>query len=280
MSILSMNLSFLSIWFHSPHFRSILYADCAVTVFINQNKMFVNQEVQMPLGKIRSRLKALADTERAAIQMRFFKTGKGEYGEGDRFLGVRVPELRKLSKQHRDLDLEDVKKLLQSGIHEQRHLGLFIMVLKFKKGDDEIRRVLYDLYLGHLAFINNWDLVDCSAEHIVGGWLSGRDKTILCDLAGSGDLWHRRVAMLATFHYIKKNEHSEALEIAKRLLADSHDLIHKAVGWMLREIGKRDLAVEEAFLKKYYRNMPRTMLRYAIEKFPEQKRQKYLKGNM
>ncbi len=251
-----------------------------VEVSINQISIFVNQGAGMALDKIRARLRELADNERAKVQMRFFKTGKGEYGEGDRFLGVRVPDLRKLSKQYRDVHLDDVKRLLQSGIHEERHLGLFILVLQFKKGDEALRNVLYDLYMDNLAFINNWDLVDCSAEHIVGGWLAGRDKTILLDLAGSGDLWQRRVAMIATFHFIRKNDYSEALVIVRVLLADSHDLIHKAVGWMLREIGNRDLAAEEAFLKKHYRDMPRTMLRYAIEKFPEKRRQLYLKGKM
>jgi len=232
----------------------------------------------MTLASIQSQLAALADIQRAGIQMRFFKTGSGEYGEGDRFIGVRVPELRRLSRQYRTLDRQSVLKLLQSEIHEERHLALFILVLQFKRGDDRQRRSIYDLYLGNLSFINNWDLVDCSAEHIVGGWLEARSKDRLSQLAHSADLWHRRVAILATFHYIKKGHFTDALHLAEKLLADPHDLIHKAVGWMLREIGKRDLAVEEAFLKKHYQSMPRTMLRYAIEKFPHTRRQAYLKG--
>ncbi|CAD7838221.1 MAG: probable DNA alkylation repair enzyme [Olavius algarvensis Delta 4 endosymbiont] len=232
----------------------------------------------MTIPAIRSQLALLADAQRAAIQMRFFKTGPGEYGEGDRFMGVRVPELRRLSRLYRDLDTDSVKKLLRSAIHEERHLALFILVLQFKVGDTRQRRKIYDLYLANLAFINNWDLVDCSAEHIVGGWLEGRKKTRLVTLVRSTDLWHRRVAMLATFHYIKKGHFADALHLAEQLLADPHDLIHKAVGWMLREIGKRDLATEGAFLQTHYPRMPRTMLRYAIEKFPEARRQAYLKG--
>jgi len=234
----------------------------------------------MTLNAIQSKLAALADDQRAGIQMRFFKTGPGEYGEGDRFIGVRVPELRRLSRLYRELDLRAVESLLHSNIHEERHLALFIMVLQFQKGDSRRRRRIYDLYLASLKFINNWDLVDCSAEHIVGGWLETRKKNRLDALARSADLWHRRVAMLATFHYIKKGHFDDALRLAEQLLADSHDLIHKAVGWMLREIGKRDLVIEEAFLKKHYQAMPRTMLRYAIEKIPEAKRQAYLKGTI
>jgi len=234
----------------------------------------------MTLAVIRSQLDVLADEQRAVIQMRFFKTGPGEYGEGDRFIGVRVPELRRLSRLYRDLDLPALKKLLKSKIHEERHLALFILVLQFKKGDTRQRRRIYDLYLASLDFINNWDLVDCSAEHIVGGWLETRKKTRLDTLARSAELWHRRIAMMATFHYIKQAHFSDALHLAEVLLADPHDLIHKAVGWMLREIGKRDLVVEEAFLKAHYLSMPRTMLRYAIEKFPPTRRQAYLKGTI
>lgn len=234
----------------------------------------------MTLSAIQSKLAALADDQRAGIQMRFFKTGPGEYGAGDRFIGVRVPELRRLSRLYRELDTQAVETLLHSKIHEERHLALFIMVLQFQKGDSRRRQRIYNLYLASLDCINNWDLVDCSAEHIVGGWLETRKKTRLNALARSADLWHRRVAMLATFHYIKKGHFDDALHLAKQLLADPHDLIHKAVGWMLREIGKRDLAVEEAFLKEHYQTMPRTMLRYAIEKFPEAKRQAYLKGTV
>jgi len=232
----------------------------------------------MTLASIQSQLAALADEQRAGIQMRFFKTGPGEYGDGDRFIGVRVPELRRLSRQYRTLDRQSIVKLLQSKVHEERHLALFILVLQFKRGNDRQRRSIYDLYLANLSFINNWDLVDCSAEHIIGGWLETRKKTRLDKLARSADLWPRRVAMLATFHYIKQNDYKDALRIARQLLNDDHDLIHKAVGWMLREIGKRDNATEEAFLQTHYRNMPRTMLRYAIEKFPPSRRQAYLKG--
>jgi len=227
---------------------------------------------------IGAKLRALGDSRKAEDLQRFFKTGTGEYGEGDVFLGIRVPVLRKLATEYRDLTLGQAKKLLRSAIHEERLLALFILIDIFAKGSDVAKRQIYHLYLEHTQFVNNWDLVDASAEHIVGAYLWDKDKAPLLELAGSSLLWERRIAILSTFHFIKRGEFEATLKIARLLLADSEDLIHKAVGWMLREVGKRNLATEEAFLKKHYRKMPRTMLRYAVEKFPEEKRRAYLHG--
>lgn len=229
---------------------------------------------------IQNELKRMASKEDAQQLQRFFKTGKGEYGEGDRFLGIRVPALRKLSKQYDGLSLKDAVQLLRSKFHEERMIALLFMVEQFKKGDHSDKKDVYRSYLGHTAFINNWDLVDTSAEHIVGAYLLTRDRKPLYNLAKSRDLWERRIAILSTFHFIRQNQFDDTLAISGILLHDREDLIHKAVGWMLREVGKRDMDAEETFLKEYCRDMPRTMLRYAIEKFPVKKRQKYLKGDM
>ncbi len=234
----------------------------------------------MCVEEIKKKLRGLASKEKAKVLQRFFKTGPGEYGEGDIFLGVRVPELRKLVKKFHNCTLKEVRILLRSSIHEERLLALLILVHAFAKGDDVTRKKIYELYLKHTRFINNWDLVDTTAEHIVGAYLMDKDRQPLYCLARSKDLWERRIAIIATFHFIKKAEFIETLTIAKMLLHDEEDLIHKAVGWMLREIGKRDLPSEETFLKIYYATMPRTMLRYAIERFPESKRQRYLKGTI
>jgi len=232
------------------------------------------------VAAIRQRLKSLADPEKAAISQRFFKTGPGQYGEGDVFHGIRVPVLRKLSREYRVLPMESVDALLLSPIHEERLLALLILVLKFQNGEPSLQRRIYTLYLKRTDRINNWDLVDTSAEHIVGAYLWNRSRNPLIRLAKSSVLWERRIAIIATFHYIKRNEFDETLTIADMLVEDREDLIHKAVGWMLREIGKRDLPTEERFLIRHYQQMPRTMLRYAIERFPEDKRQAYLKGTM
>jgi 3-methyladenine DNA glycosylase AlkD len=234
----------------------------------------------MKVDEIRQKLKRLGDKERAAISQRFFKTGPGEYGEGDIFLGIRVPELRKLAKQYRGISPADVRRILRSPIHEERLLALLILVFSYSKGDDSERKKIFELYLKNTKFINNWDLVDLSAGHIVGAFLADKDKRILLDLAKSKDLWERRISILATSHYIGRGEFAQTLRISKILLSDEEDLIHKAVGWMLREVGKRDLKTEEDFLKRHYKAMPRTMLRYAIERFPERKRQRYLKGTI
>ncbi|MCE9613694.1 MAG: DNA alkylation repair protein [Lentisphaerae bacterium] len=223
-------------------------------------------------------LKRFGNARDAAVAASFFKTGPGEYGEGDVFVGVRVPQIRQLVRLCDALPEVDVVSLLQHRVHEARLLALLIMVRRFQRGDDLRRARLYDLYWRHREWINNWDLVDVSAEHILGGHLWSRSRVPLDRLAGSRRLWDRRLAVLATFHFIRRGEFGPTLRLALRLLRDEQDLMHKAVGWMLREVGNRDRAVEEAFLLKHYRRMPRTMLRYAIEKFPEARRQQYLKG--
>ncbi|MFH1046159.1 MAG: DNA alkylation repair protein [Candidatus Omnitrophota bacterium] len=225
-------------------------------------------------------LKNYSSKEKAKILQRFFKTGPGEYAQGDRFIGVKVPQIRAVVKKHRDIDIKHVVTLLKSPIHEERLAALLLLVLRYKQSKQPGQEKIYQIYLKHTRQINNWDLVDLSAEHIVGAFLRDKTKTPLYALAQSASLWERRIAMLSTFHYIKQGFFEEALKIASLLLRDEEDLIHKAVGWMLREVGKRDNAVEEQFLRRHYRQMPRTMLRYAIEKFPEAKRQAYLQGTV
>ena len=229
-----------------------------------------------------SALMALGNAGAAQFATRFFKTGKGQYGEGDRFLGIRVPVLRSVVRDFRDAGLEVALPLLKSGWHEARAMGLMLLVRLYQRGDENTRRRIYRLYLNSTKLINNWDLVDMSAEHIVGAWLDGKPaerRRVLGRLASSKSLWERRMAVLATFHYIKKGEAAETLRVAKLLLKDEEDLIQKAVGWMLREVGKRvGEDQEESFLKRYYKQMPRTMLRYAIERFAEPKRKRYLAG--
>ena len=234
----------------------------------------------MSVDDIRRRLEKLADKEKAQVLQRFFKTGPGEYGEGDVFLGIKVPELRRLAKEYKGIPLKEAKQLLRSPIHEQRLLALLILIRSFSKGDEGTKKRIYDLYLKNTQYINNWDLVDVSAEHVVGAYLMERSKTPLYGLAKSDSLWERRISILSTFHYIRRGQFSQSLKISKMLLSDKEDLIHKAVGWMLREVGKRHLPTEEKFLRAHYKRMPRTMLRYAIERFPERKRQRYLKGRI
>ena len=227
---------------------------------------------------IQKKLHKLGNPEKAQILRRFFKTGPGEYGEGDVFLGIKVPELRKVAKEYQDIPVGAAAGLLSSPWHEERLLALFILIHKYKKGNENEKRAIYELYLKNIQYVNNWDLVDGSAGHIVGAFLMDKSKRPLYRLAESNNLWKRRIAILSTFHFIKHGEFSETLTISKILLADKEDLIQKAVGWMLREVGKRDMVTAETFLKDHYRRMPRTMLRYAIEKFPEPTRQNYLKG--
>jgi len=228
---------------------------------------------------IRKKLQQLGSEEKAKVLQRFFKTGPGEYGEGDVFIGVGVPELRKMVKEYPDITLEESVQLLRSRIHEERMLAFLILVGKYSRGNEDVKKRIYELYLQHTKHINSWDLVDGSAHHIVGDFLMDKSKEPIYRLAKSNNLWERRIAILSTFRFIKYDNYLETLKISEILLTDEQDLIHKAVGWMLREIGKRDILTEEIFLKKYYKRMPRTMLRYAIEKFPESKRQKYLKGD-
>lgn len=228
----------------------------------------------------RSALREEADESKAGFLRRYFKTGPGQYGEGDRFIGVRVPVTRSIAKRYRELSLGDTLILLKSEIHEERFLALVILTEKYRRGTVDEQAEVYREYLRHSNFINNWDLVDTSADKIVGAYLANRSRAPLYALARSEQLWERRIAIMATFHFIRNGEFDETLKIAGMLLADSEDLIHKAVGWMLREVGKRDRNVEEYFLKKHYRQMPRTMLRYAIEKFPENLRRQYLAGTI
>ena len=229
------------------------------------------------LRAVRRDIRAESDADDAVHLQRFFKTGPGEYGEGDRFLGVRVPALRKLARTHQSLPIDDALTLLTSDWHEERLLALLILIGHYRRGDTLAKQRVHDAYLANTRHINNWDLVDASAEHVVGPHVPPDELVVLERLAASENVWERRIAMLATFHWIRKREFQPALRIAGRLVNDPHDLIHKAVGWMLREIGKRDGKTERAFLRAHYRTMPRTMLRYAIEKFPEAERQRYLK---
>ena len=225
-------------------------------------------------------LRALGDAAIAEHSAGFFKSGRGQYGEGDRFLGIRVPVIRRQVRKFRDAPLRSVVALLRSKYHEERLLAVLLLVEKYRVGDAAAKQRVFDEYLLHRSHVNNWDLVDSSAHLIVGPQLQDDDRDLLYELAGSGSLWDRRIAMMATFHYIRNGDFADALQIAELLLGDEHDLIHKSVGWMLREIGKRDRAVEEQFLERHYRSMPRTMLRYAIEKFPEARRRAYLHGKV
>ena len=228
------------------------------------------------LDQIKRDLLQLGDPNRAKKLSGFFKTGKGQYGEGDLFLGIPVPEQRKVAKKYVDLSLNDIQELLNSKIHEHRFTALVILISKYRKAEKSGKEEVFSFYLKNTENINNWDLVDLSAPKIVGEYLVNKDKSILYKLAKSNSLWERRISILSTFKFIDTNDFEDALNISELLLHDKHDLIHKAVGWALREIGKRDQNVEERFLTKYCVQMPRTMLRYAIEKFDEEKRKIYL----
>jgi 3-methyladenine DNA glycosylase AlkD len=232
------------------------------------------------LAMLRAELYALADPADAIHLQRFFKTAPGEYGAGDKFLGLRVPALRKLVRDYRQLNDADALEMLASSWHEERLLALMLLVDGYDRGDESRRERIHRAYLEHTRYINNWDLVDASAEHIVGPHLEAREIALLERLARSDDIWERRIAIISTFHFIKRNEFAPTLKIARLLLDDSHDLIHKAVGWMLREVGKRDREIEDVFLRKHYRKMPRTVLRYAIERHPEALRKRYLAGTV
>ncbi len=222
--------------------------------------------------EITNHLKSLADGERAERSARYFKTGRGDYGHGDKFLGLRVPVIRQAVKQYRAATPATAARLLKSEYHEIRLFALLLLVSHFKHANAAGQEKIYRLYLNNTRHINNWDLVDSSAPYIVGAYLQDKDRSILHQLAVSPSLWERRIAVLATFWFIRDGDFDDALRIAERLVGDPADLIHKAVGWMLREIGKRNRAAEMAFLKEHHKNMPRTMLRYAIEKFGEQER--------
>ncbi len=224
---------------------------------------------------LQSRLRGLASLKDAAFLAGYFKTGPGQYGEGDIFIGVRVPATRKVAKDFQALPVPEVERLLHSPIHEERLAALLVLVMQAAKADATTRKRIYDLYLANTKFINNWDLVDLSAPQIVGAYLAEKSRRPLYRLAKSSWLWDRRVSILATYHFIRRTDFDDTLKIAEMLLADREDLMHKAVGWMLREVGKRDAQVLDNFLGLHCRVMPRTMLRYAIEKFSEQKRKAY-----
>lgn len=234
----------------------------------------------MTAQEISKLLRGMADPDRAAHAQRYFKTGKGEYGEGDRFLGIRVPQIRALVKRCAADSQDEIRLLLMSPLHEERLCAPLLLVRQFAEGDEKEQAAVYDLYLEHRRYINNWDLVDSSASQIVGAYLEYRDRKILHKLVQSDSIWDRRIAVIACFQFIRNDQFDDALKLASQLLDDEEDLIHKAVGWMLREIGKRDVSVEQAYLRANYKKMPRTMLRYAIERFPEPLRKQYLAGKI
>lgn len=231
----------------------------------------------MKADNVKRALARLADKNKARILARFFKTGKGHYGEGDKFLGISVPAQRQVAKKFSGLSLAEIDKLLKSPYHEHRLTAVLILVDKFQTATTAEQAIIVEFYLAKIKFINNWDLVDLSAPKILGEWLVKRDKRILNKLTSSANLWPRRIAILATFAFIKRGELKPTWDLAKKLLSDRHDLMHKASGWMLREAGKRDLKSLKKFLNEHKHKMPRTMLRYAIEKFNKKERQKYLK---
>ncbi len=229
------------------------------------------------LEKLRKELKKLSDKKKAAILQKFFKTGEGEYGFGDVFLGLTVPQSRELAIKYKDLNFGELLELLRSEVHEERMVALLVMVYQFEH-EEMLQRRIYEFYLKNIKFVNNWDLVDLSSDKIVGAYLMDKPKTVLYKLCESKNLWERRIAMVATYHFIKNDEFEDALEVAQRLIEDEADLIQKAVGWMLREVGKRNEKLELEFLSKNYKKMGRTALRHAIEKFPENTRKNYLVG--
>ncbi len=246
----------------------------------------------MSVSGVRKTLKSFVSPEKALVYPRFFKTGKGEYGEGDKFIGVTVPYCRQVASEFKFLNFQELETLLLSPIHEERWIALKILTERFKRADSMAQKEIYRFYLKNRKGVNNWDLVDSSADKIVGAYLYKNPRCVstlkgkhfkgcelLEKLAESQDLWERRIAIISTFYFIRMNDFSLTLEISQKLLKNEHDLIHKAVGWLLREIGKKDLETEENFLKTNYAALSRTTLRYAIEKFPEEKRMKYLRGD-
>jgi 3-methyladenine DNA glycosylase AlkD len=230
------------------------------------------------LQKLTLELNAIANPDYAQKAKSYFKTLPGQYAAGDKFIGVRNPELRKLSKKYSNLQPIEVESLIHSLIHEKRLLGLLILIEQYKKADLDRKEKFYTTYVNNFKHINNWDLVDLSAPNIVGDFLFDKKRDILTAWAISEHLWTRRIAIISTYYFIRNQQFEDTIKLAKILLNDKEDLIHKAVGWMLREVGKRNSSCMEKFLVLNYRSMPRTMLRYAIEKLPESKRQQYLKG--
>ena len=234
------------------------------------------------IHNLRKDVQALANPKKAKLVQGYFKTGPGQYGEGDIFLGLTVPQSRSIAVKYKDLAYLEISALLKSKNHEERFIALVILIHNYKYGNEKGRKKNYNFYLKHLRYINNWDLVDLSAHSILGAWLMDKDRKMLLKLATSQNLWSRRIAVVATYHFIKYQKSSAwTFKIAEMLLNDKHDLIHKAIGWMLREIGKNiSHEEEEIFLKKHYKNMPRTMLRYAIEHFDPALRQAYMKNKI
>jgi 3-methyladenine DNA glycosylase AlkD len=228
------------------------------------------------MGDLAAELRRFADDRKAADLQWFFKTGPGEYGEGDVFLGVRVPAIRAVARRHQDLPLDCSVHLLQSPVHEERLLALCILVRQYGFGNEALRRRIYRIYLENTRHVNNWDLVDSSAPQIVGFHLYKRSRAPLFRLAKSSSMWERRIAVMSTFYFVRQMDFADTIALADLLLKDREDLIHKAAGWMIREIGNRDMAVAEAFLQDRHRIMPRIMLRYAIEKFPQDKRRRLM----
>jgi 3-methyladenine DNA glycosylase AlkD len=234
------------------------------------------------VNQIKKELNSFGDNKKGKGLYKFFQVFPGGYGEGDKFIGVTVPNQRIVSKKHyKSISLNEIEVLLSEPVHEYRLTALFMLVLKYQKAkDEEFKEDIVTTYLKQIERVNNWDLVDSSAHLILGPHLVNRDKGLLYELAISTNLWVQRIAIISTYHFIKANQFNDTLRVSKMLLNHEHDLIHKAVGWMLREIGKRDFEVEYYFLTKNYKQMPRTMLRYAIEKFPEDIRQRFLKGEI
>src|SRR3989338_8489107 len=228
------------------------------------------------LNQLIKELKQHSHPDKAKIYARFFKTGKGQYGEGDVFLGLTVPEQRELAKKYVNLNFSDLKKLIYNKYHEHRLTGLFILVYRYEKAHNNEKNKIIDFYIKHKNRSNNWDLVDCVADKLLGKHLIDKDKSLLYELAKSQSLWDRRIAIISTFEFLKNHKFEDTIKISEMLLNDSHDLIHKAVGWMLREMGKRDEKELIKFLDKHYKKMPRTMLRYAVERLDESKRGHYL----
>ena len=229
---------------------------------------------------VKKELQKHAGPERAKASQRFFKTGPGEYGEGDKFIGVAVPDQRKVAKKfYKGESVEAIVSVLKDPVHEMRLTALFMLVSKFKQvRSEEGKQEIVNAYLANTKYVNNWDLVDSSAHKILGPWLESRDRSILYQLADSKNLWEQRIAILTTMHFVKTGDLDDLYAISLKLLDHEHDLIHKAVGWLLREAGKQDEGRLHRFLKKHYKRMPRTMLRYAIEKFDKPTRHSYLQG--